>query len=123
MLNPASDCSRRTFLNIALTGAGTLLVGGAHFVGPAAASLFTLMGDTAPADVTTLSIHEVAALVKQGRISPVEITRACLARIDALNPLLNAFITVTEETALAEAAGPSPRYKEAGGAAPCMAFL
>src|SRR5207253_4243621 len=33
----------------------------------------------------------------------VEITRACLGRIDALNPLLNAFITVTAKSALAEA--------------------
>src|SRR5207302_9673617 len=37
------------------------------------------------------------------KISPVEITRACLVRIEALNPLLNAFITVTAESALAEA--------------------
>ena len=56
-----------------------------------------------PDDITSLSLHEVAALVKQKTVSPVEITRACLARIEALNPLLNAFITVTAESALAEA--------------------
>ena len=58
---------------------------------------------TAPDDLTSLSIHEVATLVKQKKISPVEIMRACLARTEALNPLLNAFITVTGESALAEA--------------------
>ncbi len=62
-----------------------------------------LAADTAPDDITSLKIHEVAALVKQRRISPVEITRACLARIEALNPLLNAFIAVTAESALSEA--------------------
>jgi len=65
--------------------------------------MLNLAADTAPDDVTSLSIHEVAPLVKQKKISPVEITRACLARTEALNPLLNAFITVTAESALAEA--------------------
>ena len=36
-------------------------------------------------------------------MSPVEITRACLERIERLNPALNAFITVMAESALAEA--------------------
>jgi len=67
------------------------------------ASMLNLAADTAPDDVTSLSIHEVAPLVKQKKISPVEIRQACLARTEALNPLLNAFITVTAESALAEA--------------------
>ena len=33
----------------------------------------------------------------------MEVTRDCLARIEKLNPELNAFITVTAESALAEA--------------------
>ena len=36
-------------------------------------------------------------------LSPVEITRECLRRIERLNPRLNAFITVMAESALAEA--------------------
>lgn len=48
-------------------------------------------------------ISELAARVRRREISPVEITRACLGRIERLNPSLNAFITVTAESALAEA--------------------
>jgi len=57
----------------------------------------------APDDITSLHLNEAAAFVKQKKISPVEITQACLRRIEALNPSLNAFITVTAESALAEA--------------------
>jgi aspartyl-tRNA(Asn)/glutamyl-tRNA(Gln) amidotransferase subunit A len=49
------------------------------------------------------TISEVSRLLRRKEISPVEITRACLARIEKLNPALNAFITVTAESALAEA--------------------
>jgi len=53
--------------------------------------------------MTELSISEASELLRQKKISPVELTSACLARIDELNPTLNAFITVTHESALAEA--------------------
>jgi aspartyl-tRNA(Asn)/glutamyl-tRNA(Gln) amidotransferase subunit A len=42
-------------------------------------------------------------LLRQGSVSPVELTTDCLARIEKLNPNLNAFITVTAESALAQA--------------------
>jgi aspartyl-tRNA(Asn)/glutamyl-tRNA(Gln) amidotransferase subunit A len=54
-------------------------------------------------DLTALDLSEVSALLARRDVSPVELTRACLARIDALNPALNAFITVTADQALAEA--------------------
>jgi aspartyl-tRNA(Asn)/glutamyl-tRNA(Gln) amidotransferase subunit A len=50
-----------------------------------------------------LSISEAAELLRQKKISPVELATACLDRIKRLNPVLNAFITVTHESALAEA--------------------
>jgi aspartyl-tRNA(Asn)/glutamyl-tRNA(Gln) amidotransferase subunit A len=50
-----------------------------------------------------LTLSEAAAAVRSKRVSPVELTQACLARIGELNPKLNAFITVTAESALAEA--------------------
>jgi len=41
--------------------------------------------------------------VQKKEVSPVELTEACLARIEHLNPVVNAFITVTAEAAIAEA--------------------
>ena len=52
-------------------------------------------------DITTIS--ELSQRLRRKEVSPVEITRACLERIEKLNPELNAFITVTAESALAEA--------------------
>jgi aspartyl-tRNA(Asn)/glutamyl-tRNA(Gln) amidotransferase subunit A len=49
------------------------------------------------------SIGEVSQLVRGKKLSPVELTRECLSRIERLNPKLNAFITVTADSALAEA--------------------
>jgi aspartyl-tRNA(Asn)/glutamyl-tRNA(Gln) amidotransferase subunit A len=50
-----------------------------------------------------LSILETSELLRQGSVSPVELTTDCLARIEKLNPKLNAFITVTADAALAVA--------------------
>jgi len=49
------------------------------------------------------TIVDLAPRLRRKEISPVELTRACLDRIEQLNPSLNAFITVTAESALAEA--------------------
>ncbi|HEX7960699.1 MAG TPA: amidase [Terriglobales bacterium] len=54
-------------------------------------------------ELSDLGLAQAAELLKSQRVSPVELTRACLERIEKLDPLLNAFITVTAESALAEA--------------------
>jgi len=54
-------------------------------------------------DVTAATLTEMAALVKSQRVSPLELTQAYLDRIDRLNPIVNAYITVTAERALADA--------------------
>src|SRR5262245_10062951 len=54
-------------------------------------------------DLTSLSLSAASQLVRRKRASPVELTKACLQRIERLNPKLNAFITITDEAALAEA--------------------
>src|ERR1700719_3385437 len=49
------------------------------------------------------TIAELGPLLRRREVSPVELTRACLDRIEKHNPVLNAFITVTAESALEEA--------------------
>jgi len=49
------------------------------------------------------TISETAGRLRRKDISPVELTRACLSRIESLNPRLNAFITVMTDSALAQA--------------------
>ena len=50
-----------------------------------------------------VSLEEAATLLRERRVSPVELTEACLARIQAVEPRLNAFVTVTADLARAEA--------------------
>jgi aspartyl-tRNA(Asn)/glutamyl-tRNA(Gln) amidotransferase subunit A len=50
-----------------------------------------------------MSILELAERLRRGEVSPVDLTQQCLARIEKLNPALNAFNLVTAESALAEA--------------------
>ncbi|MGH9387002.1 MAG: hypothetical protein ACRD2N_22260 [Vicinamibacterales bacterium] len=66
--------------------------------GPAAAVIATAQARAD--DLTTLSLVEASALIRARKVSPVDLTKACLARIDKLNPILNAFITVTADAAL-----------------------
>ena len=54
-------------------------------------------------DVTYLSLAEVSERLHQGKLSPVELTRACLARIERLDDRLHSFITLTGITALQQA--------------------
>jgi aspartyl-tRNA(Asn)/glutamyl-tRNA(Gln) amidotransferase subunit A len=53
--------------------------------------------------LTDLTLNEVASLIRSGDISPLELTHAHLERISAINPVINAFITVTPDLALRQA--------------------
>lgn len=50
-----------------------------------------------------MDLSEAADAVRAGRVSPVELTRACLDRISRYDRELNSFITVTDQSALGEA--------------------
>ena len=49
------------------------------------------------------TLHELASLLAKKKVSPVELARLYLARIEDFGPRLAAFITVTPESAFAEA--------------------
>ena len=54
-------------------------------------------------DLHYLSVAEAAAEIAAKRLSPVELTQAYLDRITAVDPIINAYITVTADSALAQA--------------------
>jgi aspartyl-tRNA(Asn)/glutamyl-tRNA(Gln) amidotransferase subunit A len=57
----------------------------------------------APDDLLFASVAEQGAAFRAGTLSPVELTRAALERIDRLDPSLRAFITVCGEEAMRDA--------------------
>jgi aspartyl-tRNA(Asn)/glutamyl-tRNA(Gln) amidotransferase subunit A len=54
-------------------------------------------------ETINLTLEDAAALVRDRRVSPLELTEACLSRIEAVEPRLNAFVTVTADLARAQA--------------------
>jgi len=65
-----------------------------------------------------LSLAEASELVRTRRASPVDLTRACLERIETLDPKLNAFVTVTAESALAAARAAEGEIARSGSRGP-----
>src|SRR5215471_3823996 len=54
-------------------------------------------------DLCWMNATELASAIRSKKISPVEVTKAVLARIESVNPRINAFCTVVGDRALAEA--------------------
>jgi aspartyl-tRNA(Asn)/glutamyl-tRNA(Gln) amidotransferase subunit A len=59
-----------------------------------------------------LKLHELADRLKRKEISSVEVTKAYLARIAAVEPSINAYITVCEKDAVAEAVSADRRIAD-----------
>ena len=57
----------------------------------------------ADARLAWLPATELVALIKRKKVSPVEVVDGVLDRIRTINPRLNAFVTLTEESARREA--------------------
>jgi len=79
------DISRRNFLHASIAGA--------------AAFASVPSGSSQTDDLAFLSISQLSELIRERKVSPVEVTEATLKRIERLNPSLNAFITPTWELA------------------------
>jgi len=58
---------------------------------------------TSGTDLLQLTIEDLAPLVRRREVSPVEITQAALAQADRLQPILNSFITILGNQAMAQA--------------------
>jgi aspartyl-tRNA(Asn)/glutamyl-tRNA(Gln) amidotransferase subunit A len=54
-------------------------------------------------DLYYSSINELSKLIREQRVSPLEVVDACLKRIEYLNPKLNAFITILADQAREQA--------------------
>jgi len=54
-------------------------------------------------DLATATIVDVSEALRTRKLSPLELARACLQKIEQLNPVLNAFILVTADQALKRA--------------------
>ncbi len=65
-----------------------------------------------------LTIAEAARRIATRDLSPVELTKACLDRVAALDPVLNAFIAVTADQAMAEAKAAEAEIARSGPRSP-----
>lgn len=83
-----NSLNRRTFL---LATAGVA----------AAAALKPAFGESR--DLALSTLKEASEMIRRRIASPVELTQACLKRIERFNPALNAFITLTAEQAITAA--------------------
>ena len=66
------------------------------------------------------TLAETADQIRRRETSPVDVAEECLDTIASLNPILNAFITVTEDSSLREAANAENETSagNSGGATP-----
>lgn len=104
MTNASDDLSRRSFLKATLAGAAVSLTKAPQMTETDQKSQGTTpVSGGQSDDLTRMSMREAADLIRAKKVSPVELTTACLARIDRFNSALNAFITVTAESALKQA--------------------
>jgi aspartyl-tRNA(Asn)/glutamyl-tRNA(Gln) amidotransferase subunit A len=69
-------------------------------------------------DIAYLSATELVAAYRARRLSPLEVTGIVLARIDALNPVLNAFVWLDPDAALRDARASEARWLRGEPAGP-----
>ena len=69
-------------------------------------------------DLHFLTIAEASKLIAAKKLSPVELTEACLSRIDSLDDQLDSFVTLTVERARADAQAAEASIMAGGPASP-----
>jgi Asp-tRNA(Asn)/Glu-tRNA(Gln) amidotransferase A subunit family amidase len=71
-------------------------------------------------DVSRLSVADLVSAYREHTLSPVEVTRTFLDRIDEFDEQLHAFVKVTRELALSQAATAERRYRDADQVPPLL---
>jgi aspartyl-tRNA(Asn)/glutamyl-tRNA(Gln) amidotransferase subunit A len=79
------------------------VIAGAAATAVVAATRASAQRASADEELTRLSIAEAGRRIAMRALSPVELTRAYLERIERVDPRINAYITVTAERALEQA--------------------
>ncbi len=69
-------------------------------------------------DLFSLTLHEVSELLRKRKVSSVELTRDVLARLEAVEPQVHAFVTVTKAEALRAAEAADARLAQGGNLTP-----
>jgi len=64
-------------------------------------------------DLFRLPATALVAAYRNGQATPVDVLRACLDRLDAVNPVLNAVIARDDAAALAAATASAARWAQA----------
>src|SRR3954452_5317837 len=67
-------------------------------------------GRNMPTDIPQLNAAELLRLYRRGELSPLDVTRDALARIERVQPRVNAFVVVDAERALAAARASEARW-------------
>jgi amidase len=93
-MRPSIKFSRRRLL-------GTTAIAGAALALP---RFRAHAAGVAADDVLAASTVQAARMLREGKVSAVELVEKCYARIDAVNPTINAVVATCRERALAEAA-------------------
>ena len=73
-------------------------------------------------DLAGMTLQQARQLLRSKAVSPVDLTRACLTRIERYNGKLDAFITVTGEQALADARAMEAEQAKENGEGLCTGF-
>jgi len=102
--DPQSDVAARKLL----TRRGFLHAAGGVLAGSALPWPVMVAAEGRSDELARLDATAQAALVRSGQVTPLELVDAAIARIEALNPELNAFVTTFYERAREQARGALP---------------
>jgi aspartyl-tRNA(Asn)/glutamyl-tRNA(Gln) amidotransferase subunit A len=67
------------------------------------AAAAAVRADNRPDELTAMTLKQASEAIHARKVSPVDLTQACLSRIELFNPKIDAWITIMREQAIAQA--------------------